>query len=961
MTDFVIRVVVDPTPAVAGAARVDRSLQRIEKTSNRLNSSIRTALNVAFLTAGLAKIIQFADSFTVLQNRVRVVTNGTGELNAVTAELFRVANKARTGVEQVAAVYSRTALATRQLGLTQQETINFTEQLSLAVKLSGAAAQESNAALIQLSQGLSSGVLRGDELRSVLEQLPRVADVIATSMGAVRGELRLLGAQGKITSEVIINAFRNASSELERDFLKTVPTITEAFVVLRNKALLLVGTYNDTSGAGRKLSELILFLANNLEAVADFAIRAGKALAVGFALKGVLAARNAVIALNLAIAANPIGALVIAIGAAIAILVGFGDQIAFSADGVITLQDVMVTLGIILAAAFDSAVASMQKVLGLINVLTKALANSLGLESFSKAFSDAFGDIEFSIAGVIRFAARTVDSFIGLWIGAFDAIVAVWQTLPSAFGKLFINAFNGVQDIIENFVNASIETLNKVGGAVGLDPIDLVNFTDMENTFTTGFSDLGEIAGQALIDGYNSSHFTEGLLDDFEKTARVIAGKRITTNTASAETADLNRRNEAEARTSLAFLEQVRLLEEKGRLLQIGNRERTIEAALLKVIEKLRNQSVVVSADEEAFLRSLIETNYQLGIQAKVLQDIKGPQQDLVDKQAALFSLYGRGAISLAELTHEMQNLVLAQAQLNIESGNGGFADGFIVGIEQMLESVRNFDVEAGQIFADFFEQSSAGFGQAIADSIVFGESISESIGNVARQALASLLGGLIELGIQYVLNQGLSEALTATQLAGVTAVETATIGAQIATTASSVAASTTTTGTIVADNAAIAASAAPAAALESTATFGGAAVAGLAALAVILAFAAGSFADGGHVTGPGTSRSDSIPAMLSNGEFVVNAKSASRFRPLLEKINSPSGFASGGDVSGGSSTPAPQSGSQGGGSNSNIKIINNLDPALMEDFLSSSSGEKVLVNTIERNSSAIKQLLGSV
>ena len=119
------------------------------------------------------------------------------------------------------------------------------------------------------------------------------------------------------------------------------------------------------------------------------------------------------------------------------------------------------------------------------------------------------------------------------------------------------------------------------------------------------------------------------------------------------------------------------------------------------------------------------------------------------------------------------------------------------------------------------------------------------------------------------------------------------------------------------------------------------------------------NFADGGDVRGPGGPREDLIPAMLSNGEFVVNAKSAARFRPLLKEINNPSAFADGGAVGNaaadaGVSTPPSASNSESGG----IRIVNVVDPSMMEDFLTSSSGEKVLVNTIERNASSLNNIL---
>src|SRR5690606_2602352 len=98
------------------------------------------------------------------------VTTGTENLTTVTSRLFDVANRTRSSFEGTANLYARVALATKELGIGQQELLTFTERVNQAIILSGASAQEAQAGLIQLSQGLASGALRGDELRSVLEQ-----------------------------------------------------------------------------------------------------------------------------------------------------------------------------------------------------------------------------------------------------------------------------------------------------------------------------------------------------------------------------------------------------------------------------------------------------------------------------------------------------------------------------------------------------------------------------------------------------------------------------------------------------------------------------------------------------------------------------------------------------------------------------------------------------------------------
>lgn len=262
MTNFNINVVVKSK----GVNVVGKELDDLDKKGDRLGNTIRNAF--AFLGGALLvrELVELSDTYTNLQNRLRLVTDGTEELQEATAALLDISNETRVSFAATGELYARTAIATRELGRSQEETLQFTKSLNQAVILSGASAQEAQAGLIQLSQGLASGTLRGDELRSVLEQLPLVADVIARQMGVTRGELRELGKEGEITAEIILDAFKASRQELEDKFSKTVPTIGQAFTVLKNNLISLVGQFQQGSTS---LAELVLILADAVEGFDD--------------------------------------------------------------------------------------------------------------------------------------------------------------------------------------------------------------------------------------------------------------------------------------------------------------------------------------------------------------------------------------------------------------------------------------------------------------------------------------------------------------------------------------------------------------------------------------------------------------------------------------------------------------------------------------------------------------------
>lgn len=265
-----------------GARVVKRNLEEIGAVAERSVRGLRLLQNALFVLGGaglLAGLTRMLDTLTNFENRLVLVTKSTNELNAVQEELFNISNRTRSNFESTAEIYTRVALAVRELGLSQRDTLNFTETLNQATILSGAGAREASAALIQLSQGLASGRLNGDELRSVLEQLPFVADIIAKQLGVTRGQLRKLGADGKITTDIIIEAFRNAREEIAGKFAQTVPTVGQAFGVLRTEALRVLDAFDDSTGASATVARAIIALANSLNVLVGAVIAATAAFA----------------------------------------------------------------------------------------------------------------------------------------------------------------------------------------------------------------------------------------------------------------------------------------------------------------------------------------------------------------------------------------------------------------------------------------------------------------------------------------------------------------------------------------------------------------------------------------------------------------------------------------------------------------------------------------------------------
>jgi len=259
MVDRVIRIVIDSSGAVKSLNQVEGALEGVDEeqketkqSSDALAGAFRNL--VAFL--GVRELVQYADTYTLIGNRIRLVTDSTAEFNAVQDELIGIAQRTRSGLTETADLYARVARSTEQLGRSQQETLQFTESINQAIQISGATTQEAAASTIQFAQGLASGALRGDELRSVLEQNTRLARVLADGFGVNVGQLRDLAEQGKLTGDRIFDIVLEAGPALQAEFGQIDATLGQALTTAQNFALVVIGEFDRAAGVSQGLVDI---------------------------------------------------------------------------------------------------------------------------------------------------------------------------------------------------------------------------------------------------------------------------------------------------------------------------------------------------------------------------------------------------------------------------------------------------------------------------------------------------------------------------------------------------------------------------------------------------------------------------------------------------------------------------------------------------------------------------------
>lgn len=279
------------------SSSAEREMGRASSSVNAMNGMLGKLAATAGAAFSINQIVNYADSYTGLQNRLKLVTASQAELNTAMNDTFGIAQKTASSWDSVAMVYQRFADNADRLNITMAQTSALTETVSKAISVSGGSAASAEAALMQFGQALASGVLRGEEFNSIAEQAPGLLKAIAFGLNTNVGSLRAMAQDGKITGDVLVDALGKAKPYIDDLFGKTDFTIANSFTQLNNAVTQFVGEAGKGSGAAKLLSTSISTLANNLEPIAN----AGAALAVGLLAKamigGMAATTNATYAL----------------------------------------------------------------------------------------------------------------------------------------------------------------------------------------------------------------------------------------------------------------------------------------------------------------------------------------------------------------------------------------------------------------------------------------------------------------------------------------------------------------------------------------------------------------------------------------------------------------------------------------------------------------------------------------
>lgn len=392
--------------AAAATKRLQEQENMAQSVTQSLTSSVLRLAASYLSIQGLKKAVDLSDSLVSMRARLDRMNDGLQTTQELETMIYQSAQRSRGSFTDTMGLVSQLGTMAGDAFSSSKEIVQFAEQLNKQLAMSGASGASAQAAILQLEQGLASGVLRGDELNSVMEQAPALAKSIADYMQVSVGELREMGSQGQITADIVKNALFAAAKDTNEEFEKTPMTWAQVWTVASNTAV----------RALDPLLTAINWVANNLNVAIPLVVSLGSAfgvLLIAANWTNILATATKTAAsmqafYNAVMAANPIARTAAAVLVLVSVL--YAGVAAFnkltgssiSATGIIT--GTFTTMG---AFVFNGVLVPLQNgFAAFVNFLANAFNNPLA------AIKIAFYDMAITVMQYLQNIAQGLEGLL---------------------------------------------------------------------------------------------------------------------------------------------------------------------------------------------------------------------------------------------------------------------------------------------------------------------------------------------------------------------------------------------------------------------------------------------------------------------------------------------------------------------------------------------------------------------
>ncbi|EPK8200516.1 tape measure protein [Morganella morganii] len=299
--EIVYQVQMDVAQLLTSQRQLDQRLRNMEggfnRTTNAVNGTERSMASLSRVAASLtaylsaSAVASYAEAWTVLNNKLSNSVRASESLVEVTERVFNISQDTRSSLDATATLYARLERGTRQYNTSAEDLAKLTTIINQGFIVSGATAQEAENAIIQLSQGIASGVLRGEEFNSVSEQGSRLMVALADSMGVSIGQLRAMAAEGKLTTDVVVNGLLSQGAAIGEEFSKTTQTMSQALQEAGNNITKFFGNSSTVQSFIGGFNDSVVVVSENLDSLTNILVIA--AGVIGSRYAGALALAGA--------------------------------------------------------------------------------------------------------------------------------------------------------------------------------------------------------------------------------------------------------------------------------------------------------------------------------------------------------------------------------------------------------------------------------------------------------------------------------------------------------------------------------------------------------------------------------------------------------------------------------------------------------------------------------------------
>nr|BAR29301.1 tail length tape measure protein [uncultured Mediterranean phage uvMED]BAR29423.1 tail length tape measure protein [uncultured Mediterranean phage uvMED] len=250
---------------ILGENKTGAAFKKFRGDVDSTKSAIANLRNQIIAAFGVREIIRAGDTFVNVQNRMMALSGSAEKTAGAMAHMKRIANESRSDFDAIGTLFTRLTIATQELGVSQNDIAKATQTVANTFVIAGAESSEAANSARQLAQGLASGALRGDELRSVMENNVILSNLLADGLGITIGQLRDFGKEGKLTAQAILPILINSVDETTKTVQNMDLTIGQSMTLLRTNFTTLIGEFENATGVFGKSANAVGILANNLE------------------------------------------------------------------------------------------------------------------------------------------------------------------------------------------------------------------------------------------------------------------------------------------------------------------------------------------------------------------------------------------------------------------------------------------------------------------------------------------------------------------------------------------------------------------------------------------------------------------------------------------------------------------------------------------------------------------------